>query len=169
MDEKPRMKKISPFQTRYLRLLRKIKTTSLDKILENTNSGSELLLEKFPEEDSLREAIGKLWVQSVGVFENHISEDPKNCANQIRKIASSSANFLIDKYGTESGSLIKDVYKTAISLFLLCVEDKELGKRIAKRIAMDGAENVRKIEQEELAKEILKLPFIKIKPKGSML
>ncbi|MHA1377537.1 MAG: hypothetical protein ACTSRG_04040 [Candidatus Helarchaeota archaeon] len=168
MDEKPRMKKISPFQTRYLRLLRKIKNSPLDQLLEKTRTGAELLLEKFSEEDGLKEAIGKLWVQSIGVFENIIPKKPKDCANQMRRLATASALFLIDKYGEESAPLIRDVYKSGISLFLLCVEDKELGKRIAKRIAIDGAENVRKIGQEEVAKDILKMPFMKIKPKGSM-
>ncbi|MHA1298074.1 MAG: hypothetical protein ACTSO9_01365 [Candidatus Helarchaeota archaeon] len=169
MDEKPRMKKITPFQTRYLRLLRKVKNCALDQVLEKTKSGAEQLMEKFPDEDGIKEAIGKLWVQSMGVFENHIPKDPKKCANQMRKIATTASNFLIEKYMNQAGPLIKDIYKAAISLFILYPENKELGIRIAKRIALDGAENVRKIEQEDIAKEILKMPFMKIKPKGSML
>jgi hypothetical protein len=168
MAEQPRMKKISSFQTRYLRVLRKIKGSSPDDVLEKTKSGAETLLETFPEEEGLREAISKLWIQSIGTFENIISSEPKQCANHIRKIASLASSFLIDKYGTEAGPLIKDIYKAAIMQFLLLQENMELGQRIAKRIAIDGAENVRKIDLEEIAKEILKLPFMKIKPKGSM-
>ena len=167
MEDQQRMKKITPFQTRYLRVLRKIKSTKPENLVEKTKTASESLIENFPEELGIKEAINKLWIQSIGVFENIIPENPKKSADEIRKIATAASNFLIEKYDNESGSFIKDVYKAAITQFLL-LEDKELGKRIAKRIAMDGAENERKIEQEEIAKEILKMPFLKIKPKSGL-
>ena len=109
MAEQPRMKKISPFQTRYLRVLRKIKGCSLDDVLEKAKSGADTLLEKFPAEDGIKEAIGKLWTQSIGIFENHIPNEPKKCANQVRKIATFASSFLIEKYGTDAGPLIKDM------------------------------------------------------------
>ena len=161
------MKKITPFQTRYLKVLRKIKSTSPENLLEKTKSAADSLIEKFPDEEGMIEAINKLWIQSIGVFENLIPENPKKSANQIRKIGNAASNYLIEKYGNDVGNLIKDLYKAAITQFLLH-QDKELGKRIAKRIAMDGAENVRKIKQEEIAKEILKMPFMKIKPKSGL-
>ena len=64
MAEQPRMKKISSFQTRYLRVLRKIKNCDLDDVLEKAKSGAESLLEKFPDEPGIKEAMGKLF--SVG-------------------------------------------------------------------------------------------------------
>ncbi|MFX0138777.1 MAG: hypothetical protein ACFFDN_34370 [Candidatus Hodarchaeota archaeon] len=171
MSETPRMKSISPFQTRYLRLLRKVKGSKPEKVLERTLSGAEALLEKYSDEQGIREAIGKLWVQSIGAFEKHISTNPKKSANQIRELANSASTFLTEKFGNDVGPLIKEIYKAAIIHYVLLwnnLELKELGQRIAKRIAMDGAENVRKINQEDIAKDILKMPFMKIKPKGGM-
>lgn len=168
MDEKPRMKKISPFQTHYLQKLRKIKSSSPEEVLEKANSIAEELLQKYKDEEGIQEAIGKLWAQTMGVFEKKIPEDPKKSADQIREIAKSASTFLIDKFGPEGGPLIKDVYKVAITQFILLLNDKELAMRIAKRIALDGAEMVRKIELEDVAKDILKIPFIKVKPRSSM-
>ena len=169
MNEKPRMKKISSFQVHYLRLLRRVKGSPPDKILEKASAGAEQLLQKFADEEGIREALGKLWAQTISVFEKHIPNNPKQSANQIRKIATASAEFLINKFGKEGGLLIKDIYKTAITQFLLLENNKELGMRIAKRIATDGAANVRKIELEDIAKEILKMPFMKVKPRASMM
>lgn len=171
MSDELRMKAISPFQTRYLRLLRKIKGSKPEKVLERTIDGAEALIEKYPDENGIQEAIGKLWVQAIGAFEKDVPKTPKKSANQIRKLANSAFTFLNDKFGNDVGSLVKEIYKAAIVHYVLLWNNpdlKDLGQRIAKRIAMDGAENVRKINQEEIAKEILKMPFMKIKPKGGM-
>lgn len=165
------MKAISPFQTRYLRLLRKVKGSKAEKILDTTITGAEALLEKYPDETGILEAIGKLFIQAIGAFEKEVPKTPKKSANQIRTIANSAFKFLTDKFGNDAGSSIKEIYKAGIIHYVLLwnnPELKDLGQRIAKRIAMDGAENVRKINQEDVAKEILKMPFMKIKPKGGM-
>ncbi|MFX1452333.1 MAG: hypothetical protein ACFFCM_15955 [Promethearchaeota archaeon] len=168
MSEQPRMKQISSFQTHYLRTLRKVKGSKPVKVIDKTIQGAEALLEKFSDDQGIQEAIGKLWVQSVGVFEKHIPKTPKKCADAIRKLANAAFTFLTEKFGNEGGNLVKEVYKAAITQYILLFDNRELGQRIAKRIAMDGAENVRKINEEEIAKEILKMPFLKIKPKGGM-
>jgi hypothetical protein len=165
------MKAISPFQTRYLKLLRRVKGSKPEKLLDRIIPGAEALIEKYPDEKGIREAIGKLWVQSMVIFEKDVPKTPKQSANQIRKIANSAFTFLTDKFGNDVGPMIKEVYKAAITHYVLLWNKpdlKALGQRIAKRIAMDGAENVRKINQEDIAKDILKMPFLKIKPKGGM-